>query len=127
MPRRDIEFVTDEYYHVFNRSIEKRDIFMDTEDLYFFFKRLSDLNNVNDSDTYKHSRKRDTVEMSEDKLVEIVAYCLLPNHFHLLLKQKTRVEFLSLYTGLAHLMSTFLTRNISVLEGYFSLDLKPSI
>ncbi|CAC9434910.1 hypothetical protein BHECKSOX2_542 [Bathymodiolus heckerae thiotrophic gill symbiont] len=88
MPRRDIEFVTNEYYHVFNRGIDKRDIFMDKNDLYFFFKRLNDLNRVNHSDAYKHSRNRKDVEINEDKLVEIVAYCLLPNHFHLLLKQK---------------------------------------
>ena len=43
---RKIELVNDEYYHVFNRGVEKRDIFTSQEELQFFFNGLKFFNKV---------------------------------------------------------------------------------
>lgn len=51
------------FYHVFNRGINKQDIFLSENDYSFFFKKLKDLKNK-----YDHS---------------IYAFCLMPNHFHI--------------------------------------------
>lgn len=79
MSTRKIEMVNDEYYHVFNCGVEKRNIFTNQEELQFFFNGLKIFNKDDTNPLVKDSKK----------LVEIVAYCLLPNHFHLLLKQKS--------------------------------------
>ncbi|WXT99656.1 MAG: hypothetical protein Ctma_0360 [Catillopecten margaritatus gill symbiont] len=91
MSSRKIPFENEEYYHVFNRGVDKRIVFTDKQELDFFFSRLSALNNtVADMTGRNHRRSNYTgkarVEESEG-LVSVVAYCLLPNHFHLLLKQ----------------------------------------
>ena len=90
MSIRTIQFTNDEYYHVFNRGVDKRIIFNNQEQQAYFLSRLQLLNST-DSRKYitnKRSRfkNKDILGEGED-LVSIVAYCLLPNHFHLLLKQ----------------------------------------
>jgi REP element-mobilizing transposase RayT len=89
---RKIKFVNEEYYHVFNRGVDKRTIYESKEDLYHFFTRLATLNTTDNSTYSKDKRKNIKNEIildNGDELVSIVAYCLLPNHFHLLLKQRT--------------------------------------
>ena len=88
---RNIDFVNGEYYHVFNRGVDKRNIFSTKEHQEFFFNRLK-LLNTTDNRKYianKRSRYKDKVIVADgDQLVSIVAYCLLPNHYHLLLRQE---------------------------------------
>jgi len=92
MAIRKIQFVGGEYYHVFNRGVDKRNIFESTDDLSYFFSRIIDLNYADIPGKFRISRSRKngiSVNESESgKLVSIVAYCLLPNHFHLVLKQE---------------------------------------
>ena len=90
MSIRTIQFTNNEYYHVFNRVVDKRIIFNTQEQQAYFMSRLQLLNST-DSRKYitnKRSRfkNKDILGEGED-LVSIVAYCLLPNHYHLLLKQ----------------------------------------
>jgi len=88
---RNIEFANGEYYHVFNRGVDKRIVFNSKEQQEFFFNRLR-LLNTTDSRKYianKRSRYKDKLITADgDQLVSIVAFCLLPNHYHLLLKQE---------------------------------------
>ena len=90
MSIRTIQFTNDEYYHVFNRGVDKRIIFNTQEQQAYFLSRLQLLNST-DSRKYitnKRSRFKNKEILGEgEDLVSIVAYCLLPNHFHLLLKQ----------------------------------------
>ena len=90
MSTRNIQFANGEYYHVFNRGVDKRNIFMSREQQVFFFNRLR-LLNTDDSRKYIANQRcrykgRD-IATDGDRLVSIVAYNLLPNHFHLLLRQ----------------------------------------
>ena len=84
-------FTEDSYYHVFNRGVEKRDIFLDDEDYTtlqsYLFKYLQPIEKV--AEKYPDTPTRlYGKNLSEE--VELVAYCLMPNHFHLLLKQNTK-------------------------------------
>jgi REP element-mobilizing transposase RayT len=75
---------------VFNRGVDKRSIFTTQAQQYFFFRRLFLLNSTNTSKiiaNQRSKRKDKEIVASGDQLVSIVAYCLLPNHFHLLLRQ----------------------------------------
>lgn len=91
---RKFKFVNDEYYHIYNRGVDKRTIFECQEDLDRFFESMKEFNTINPIDSIfeaKRLRKKlrgRTSELSEDeKLVNFVCYCLNPNHYHFLLQQ----------------------------------------
>lgn len=94
MLRKD-PFVTGEYYHVFNRGIDKRIIFKSTLD-YRRFLMLLYICNSDDSFrldqllNFQHKKFTDIFKIDRgEPLVSIGAYCIMPNHFHLLLKQES--------------------------------------
>lgn len=74
------------YYHIYNRGVEKREIFCDTQDYYRF---LHDLYEFNDASPARPNSRRSvgssTSNIEKQKIVEILCYCLMPNHFHLLI------------------------------------------
>ena len=91
MSIRNIEFANGEYYHVFNRGVDKRIIFKDKSQQHFFFNRLQLLNTTDNSKYFNNQRnkhKDQNINGIGKQLVSIVAYSLLPNHYHLLLKQE---------------------------------------
>jgi len=72
--------------------VDKRDIFTNKDELYFFLKQLKELNSIDTSNALRMRRKENRElknPYTDEKLISIVAYCLLPNHFHLLLKQES--------------------------------------
>lgn len=88
------QFFTNNFYHVYNRGVEKRNIFLDKKDRFRFIHDLYEFNDENAALNLRYklpSLKLHEVqphEVSKRKiLIEIIAYCLMPNHFHLLLKQ----------------------------------------
>jgi REP element-mobilizing transposase RayT len=88
MVRSKVPFAVGEYYHVYNRGTDKRIIFKSRADSDRFFKCMT-LFNVVDPVRSLHAlggmkAERDA---TDKPLVEIVAYCLNPNHYHLLLKE----------------------------------------
>lgn len=87
MSTRNITFSPDEFYHLYSRGVEKRPIFVDIEDKKRFIRLLFICNGSNPV-VYKtvQGRPLDEIETGE-KLVAIGAYCLMPNHFHLLIKE----------------------------------------
>lgn len=95
MPSKNIIKLYSEngYYHLYNRGVEKRKIFLDKKDCIVFQRFLKqylspkeELSNFIDSNT-KLQRLKDA-NMSEE--IELHAFALMPNHFHLLLKQKEK-------------------------------------
>lgn len=93
---RKTPFIPGEYYHIYNRGIDKRVIFKSVYDYQRFMMllyvannqdslRLDDLLNQNKNNkTYQEifSIKRGK------PLVSIGAWCLMPNHFHILLREQ---------------------------------------
>lgn len=93
MPSRYVvrEFAENCYYHIFNRGVEKRNIFLDNQDytifLYYLFVYLTPLGEV--LTKYPQLFTRLQVKNLSTE-IELISYCLMPNHFHLLLRQKSR-------------------------------------
>lgn len=94
---RKIKFVEKEIYHIYNRGVEKRDIFMDDDDRFRFIHDLFEFND--DQPAVNLYYKRPFLQSHETKshklerrkrntLVEILLFVLMPNHFHLLLRQR---------------------------------------
>lgn len=93
--QRKIPFAEGEYYHIYSRGVEKRKIFMGVRD-YDRFVALLYIMNQNASfkmDNFlqrsKNNLKDIFKEEREKTLVSILGYCLMPNHFHLILYEHT--------------------------------------
>ncbi len=91
MPRRKIQPVTDGYYHVYNRGVEKRNIISDSKDQLRFLRSLNIFNTIEPVGSifdYDIRMNRNNKKGSRASLlVEIVAFNVLDNHYHMVLKQ----------------------------------------
>ena len=89
MKRRD-PFAVGEYYHIYNRGVEKRKIFDHAHDYKRFIESLIFFNTNKSSWEINLIKESgiDFTPIEDEMLVEVVAYCVNANHFHLLLKEK---------------------------------------
>jgi len=86
MPSVKISMVTNETYHVYNRGVDKRDIFLDKYDYIRFYQSLHLFNSVEPVTNFRVAQNTGKDNVVK-KLVEISSYSLLPNHYHLILQQ----------------------------------------
>ena len=90
MSVRKKSFANGEFFHIYNRGVDKRIIFVDEYDIGRFFQSMIEFNTVEPvGSIYENSFRQlggETPKLAEG-LVNIVAYCLNPNHFHLILEQ----------------------------------------
>lgn len=95
MPTRFTPLVTGQYYHIFNRGVNKQPIFqglrdynraLDILDFYSFNPKVRFSKFLLLSQE-ERSNFMNSLQRTNDKLVDIVCFCLMPNHFHLLLNQ----------------------------------------
>lgn len=95
---RKVQFVTGEYYHIFNRGADKRSIFDDRYDYRRFMQSMDEFNTMEPiGSIFENSFRRRTqlgngvskIRKSKplEPLVSCVAYCLNPNHYHFVLRQ----------------------------------------
>ncbi len=82
---RKVSLATGEFYHIFNRGVDKRIIFNDQRDLDRFFLSMEAFNSVEPvGSLHEQSFLKDK---QKKPLVNFIAYNLLSNHFHFLLEQ----------------------------------------
>jgi putative transposase len=89
------QFVEDRIYHIYNRGVEKRNVFLDKKDYFRFIHDLYEFNDENSVLNLAHRLTQKSIEVEprynkrkkRKLLVEILAFVLMPNHFHLLLRQ----------------------------------------
>ncbi|MBI2677130.1 MAG: transposase [Candidatus Yanofskybacteria bacterium] len=89
-----------EVFHVLNRGVDKRNIFLDDSDRFRFVHNLfefNDQNRVEARNIFNKSAKtgfsdtgcqKDHRSKSRELLVNIHCFCLMPNHYHLLLSSR---------------------------------------
>ncbi|MCL5783910.1 MAG: transposase [Patescibacteria group bacterium] len=88
MPYRVTPLANDNFYHVYNRGVEKRVIFTENRDFKRFLQTLYYYQFTGPKPAFsKHLQFKIKDFSRNPKIVEIVCYCLMPNHFHLLLRQ----------------------------------------
>jgi len=71
MPRRDTPFLPDQYYHFYNRGNNRQAVFFERENYLYFLRGIK-----------KYVRGH----------VEIIAYCLMPTHYHILVRVKNQTS-----------------------------------
>lgn len=112
MPSRNVIKidVPESYYHVYARGASRKEIFLDNEDYAVFLNLL---------------KRYLSLEPTKDKLgreytnyrggVELLAYCLMPNHFHLLYYQQEE-----------KMISALMRAVLTSYSGYFNRKYKRS-
>ena len=98
MPYRSAPLVPNEYYHIFNRGVAKMQIFNNFFDYNRFYKSMLYYQIEGPKPRYSLFMPETLKLDSTKKIVEIVSYCLMPNHFHFLVRQITEggiTEFIS--------------------------------
>ncbi len=70
MPQRKVELCVGEFYHVYNRGANRQQAFFEPENYTFFLRKL----------------RQYVTHRSPAPAAEVVAYCLMPNHYHLLVR-----------------------------------------
>lgn len=125
MGMRKVTFAQNEYYHVYNRGTDKREIFLDDSDRCRFTELLY-LCNSNQSVSVRNlHREYDSVYDFEkgEPVVAIGAYCLMPNHFHVLmtpLSESGVVQFMNkLGTAYSMYFNKKYDRSGSLFQGRF--------
>ena len=89
MGYRRVPFQIDEWFHCYNRGIDKRTVFESEDDSERFLRLLYLANSNEDIHLADLSARTEEIMGNPRKtpLVSIGAYCLMPNHYHLLLKE----------------------------------------
>lgn len=131
MSKRKDNLVFGEIYHIYNRGVDKRDIFVDDEDRIRFIHDLFEFNDSNPTIKLNHflSRNNSEVGLPNIKreprkiLVDILAYCLMDNHFHMIIRQKVEngiTEFMrKIGTGYTNYFNKKYERSGSLFQGKF--------
>lgn len=132
MPRRKIPLVTNKIYHVINRSIGPIPIFQNQYNYRRFLNTMFYYQNTNASIKFSDlinlssAQKHKIIEQLKVKKafwVEIITYCLMPNHYHFLLKQLREngiYNFIRLLSNsYSHFFNIKYNRKGSLFEGRF--------
>lgn len=126
---RNIEFEPEEYYHLYNRGTEKRIIFRHDKDRNRFLASLYVSNGSNTIHASNHQALTIPELLTLDRgepLVDICAYCLMPNHFHLLVRERTEggiARFMQkLLTGYTMYFNTINERSGALFQGKYKAE-----
>ncbi len=96
MPIKRRELINNEIYHIITRGVSDSLIFKDKSDYFRAIFSLYEFNTINPVVLRKRRRARKKINNGQGRtldakkrelLVEILAFCFMPNHIHLLLKQ----------------------------------------
>src|SRR3989344_3811028 len=90
MAYRKEDFGVGEIYHIFTRGVEKRNVFLDNLDYRRFTALLVHClppEALPSYSTLKRLKREAQSTDSGEGLVDILCYCLMKNHFHLLLRE----------------------------------------
>lgn len=118
MGYRYIDFAPGEIYHTFTRGVEKRTIFLYDADRIRFLALLVHCLPQGPIQSFSVAQKlkqKSEITKEDEGLVDILSYCLMENHFHLLLKE-----------NVDHGISIYMQRLLTSYAMYFNKRLERS-
>jgi len=103
MAKRKTVFAKEQYYHIFNRGVNKENIFHQNENYIFLLNKVKKYAFPNN--------------------IDIIAYCLMPNHYHFLLYQKSDMSISNfmqlLFNSYSKAINSKYQRTRTLFEGPF--------
>lgn len=128
--QRKTDFVEGEYYHIYNRGVDKRIIFSSRANYERFMLLLHLANSAEDvrlDNLLKYSTPNELLSRERQApLVSVGAFCLMPNHFHILatpLTERGLTRFmLKLQTGYSMYFNHLNERSGSLFQGPFKSE-----
>ena len=118
MSIRKVSFAPMEFYHVYNRGNSKQKIFHDKEDYERFINLLYSVNS--NKNVILRLVKNEMYSFDRgDTLVDIGAYCLMPNHFHILITQNDNGDISKFMQKLTTAYSMYYNKKYSRTGGLF--------
>ena len=88
MSIRKVNLITGEYYHIYNRGNSKQQIFHDNEDYFHFMNLMYVCNSINNFRALSLAKNESPYDFERGKrIVSLGSYCLMPNHFHIIITQ----------------------------------------
>ena len=91
MPRRLVEFLPGGYFHLYNRGVNRGKIYFDDRNYRYFLSK---------------------VEQYLVPVLDVIAYCLMPNHYHLLIRVKETSE-VPMTSEVSRISKTAITSKVS--------------
>ncbi|EKE05148.1 MAG: hypothetical protein ACD_19C00425G0009 [uncultured bacterium] len=92
MPAKNIIkfYIPNSVYHIYNRGVEKRVIFQDDQDYKVFLNYLKEYLSDPESNPKLQGQILPLRMKNYYGEIELLAFCLMPNHFHIVIKQKDK-------------------------------------
>ena len=104
MKNRDYKISgADSFFHVYNRGNAKDNIFVNEEDYAFFLLRLK-------QNLFPKENDNPRIKPLPVNSFSLISYCLMPNHFHLLIKQNSDIPISKLISKLCTSYSMFFNK-----------------
>ncbi|MBI2677107.1 MAG: transposase [Candidatus Yanofskybacteria bacterium] len=97
------QFGVGKYYHIFNRGNEKKNIFIDESDFSFFITRLK-------QNLFPDDKLKTRIRLLPPNSFSLVCYCLMPNHFHFLIRQNKEIPISKLMAKLCTSYSKYFNK-----------------
>src|SRR3989344_7405052 len=123
---RKTQFVNNEFYHIYNRGADKRVILPRSEDFDRFLQSIEEFNNQEPiGSIFEHSfikSKLGGQTTRLTRLVNIICYCLNPNHYHMILQQQVNggiSEFMKRLGGYTRYVNIKYERSGVLFQGKF--------
>jgi putative transposase len=127
MSMRKHSFEIGFYYHIYNRGVDKRSIIEDKKDLDRFIQGLDLFNNEEPiGSIFEYNFKKNKLRSKAPKLVEILAYCVNPNHYHFILtpiKENGIEKFMQRIGGYSKYFNEKYKRSGALFQGKFKSKL----
>ena len=126
------QFVENQIYHLYNRGVEKRRIFLNQKDYVRFIIDLYEFNDIAPALNFGRSIFAQPIEVRlqskrQQPQVALLAFCLMPNHYHIMVQQLTKngiTNFMrKLGTGYTNYFNTKYERVGSLFQGKFKATL----
>lgn len=119
MPARNIvkTYDGDGYYHIYNRGVEKRDIFLDDQDYAVFLSYLKIYLSPRQEGPEKIYPSRKLKNFTDS--IDLLCYCLMSNHFHFLIHQHNKTAITNFVRSLLTRYSMYFNRKYGRVGGLF--------
>lgn len=126
-------YVENGYYHIYNRGVEKRIIFQDDQDYRVFLHLLKYYLSPLDDKT-EHPVVSAGINMVRPRPLsnlfgkaQLICYCLMPNHFHLLIKQVSKDSMTQLLRNISTSYSMYFNKRNNRVGGLFQGKYKAAL